>query len=179
MNTVMKSLRQPVLFTALFACCFAPHARAQNTRRAPAASPRQTAQSFYRFHLAHGMEFTERNLRQRRRWLTAELYDLLREEFRKEAERAKAHPDEAPFIEGDPFTDSQEYPKSFRVGNYISSGGSSVVKVVFIGEGRAPRGREERTVSVTMRLVGARWLIGNIKGAGGEDLLTLLRRPRE
>lgn len=175
----MNSVRKPAILIFLLAWCFAPPARAQSPRRAPAVSPRQTAQSFYRFHLAHGMDFNERNLRQRRRWLTAELYDLLRDEFRKEAERAKTHPDEAPFIEGDPFTDSQEYPKSFRVGNAISSGGSSVVKVVFIGEGRTPRDREERTVSVTMRRVGARWLIGNIKSAGGEDLLTLLRKPRE
>ncbi|HVG29219.1 MAG TPA: DUF3828 domain-containing protein [Pyrinomonadaceae bacterium] len=175
----MKSVHKPLVFIVLLAWCSAPPARAQGQRRAPAVSPRQTAQSFYRFHFAHGMDFTERNLRQRRRWLTAELYDLLRDEFRKEAERAKAHPDEAPFIEGDPFTDSQEYPKSFRVGNAISSGGSSVVHVTLVWVGRAPHEREERAVSVTMRRVGARWLIGNIKSAGGEDLLTLLRKPRE
>lgn len=176
----MKSLHKSAILSVLLACCFATHARAQkSTRRAPVASPRQTAQSFYRFHFAHGMDFTERNLRQRRRWLTTELYDLLREEFRKEAERAKSHPDEAPFIEGDPFTDSQEYPKSFRVGGSISSGGSSIVKVVFVWTGQVHREREEREVSVTMRWIGSRWLIGNIKSAGGEDLLTLLRKPRE
>ena len=174
----MKTPPGSALLLVLFACFFAPPALSQGARRAPAASPRQTAQSFYRFHFTHGMDFTERNLRQRRRWLTAELYDLLRDEFRKEAERAKAHPDEAPFVEGDPFTDSQEYPKSFRVGNSIASGGSALVRVVFVGAGRTPRGRDEREVSVTMRWVGARWLIGNIKSAGGEDLLTLLRKPR-
>jgi hypothetical protein len=174
----MKSLHKSVIFIVLSACCLATPARAQNTRRASATSPRQAAQSFFRFHFAHGMDFTESNLRRRRRWLTAELYDLLRDEFRKEAERAKTHPDEAPFIEGDPFTDSQEYPKSFRVGDFISSGGSSVVHVVFVWPGRAPRESEERAVTVTMRRSGARWLVSNIKSAGGEDLLTLLRKPR-
>jgi hypothetical protein len=167
-----------LLLAVLLACCFAPPARAQSPRRAPASSPRQAVESFYRFHFSHGMDFTGRNLRQRRRWLTAELYGLLRDEFRKEAERAKAHPDEAPFIEGDPFTDTQEYPKSFRVGNPVASGASSVVNVVLVSAGRTPSEREERTASVTLRRVGARWLISNIRGEGGEDLLTLLRKPR-
>jgi hypothetical protein len=178
-TTALKSTRKSAILFVVLAGCIAQPARAQHARRYPDASARQTVQSFFRFHLAHGMEFTERNLRLRRRWLTAELYDLLRDEFRKEAERAKAHPDEAPFIEGDPFTDSQEYPKSFRLGTSVSSGTASVVQVAFVRAGRSPREREERTVSVTMNWGGGRWLIGNIRSAGGEDLLTLLRKPRE
>jgi hypothetical protein len=179
MTTATKSAHKPLILVVLLACCFAPTARAQRERRPPVVSPRQAVESFYRFHFADGMDFTEQNLRQRRRWLTAELYDLLRDEFRKEAERAKAHPDEAPFIEGDPFTDAQEYPKKFRVGNAISSGGSSVVTVALVWNGRGPHEREERKVSVTLRWVGSRWLISNLKGEGGEDLLALLRKPRE
>jgi hypothetical protein len=167
-----------LVFVSAWGCALPAWAQ-KNRRLAPAASARQTVDSFFRFHFAHGMDFTERNLRQRRHWLTPELYDLLREEFRKEAKRAGAHPDEAPFIEGDPFTNSQEYPKSFSVGQAIASGGFSIVKIELFWAGRTPGEREHRTASVTLSLSGARWLISNIKSADGEDLLVLLRKPRE
>jgi hypothetical protein len=154
-------------------------AHAQRPRRDAASSASAAVRSFFKFHLAHDMGFTEHNLRLRRRWLTPELYGLLRDELRRAAARAKSQPDEAPYIDGDPFTDSQEYPNSFRLGKSVSSGGASVVQVVFVNAGRTPREREERTVSVTVSGSGARWLIGNVRSEGGEDLLTLLRKPRE
>jgi hypothetical protein len=173
----MKSRGRSFLLLALLAVSPAPVA-AQKSRRAPGADARQTVQSFFRFHFADGMDFTAENVEQRRRWLTPELYALLRDEFRKEADRAKAQPDEAPFIDGDPFTNSQEYPQSFRLGKSVQSGETAVVQVIFVWPGRTARERSERDVSVTLRRGGRRWLIANVKGEGEEDLLTLLRKPR-
>ena len=79
-------------------------------------TPREAVRAFYTFHLAHNKDLTVRNVRLRKRWLTPDLYKLLLDELR-EAEARKTHPDEAPYFEGDPLTDSQEYPDSFRVGN--------------------------------------------------------------
>lgn len=175
----MKPHSRHVALLALLAVSLAPPALAQKPRRGPDTTARQTVQSFYRFHFAHDMGFTPGNVEMRRRWLTRELYDLLRDEFRKEAEHAKAQPDEAPFIEGDPFTNSQEYPKSFRVGGVIQGGGMADVRVVFVWPGRTRRERVERAVVVSLRRSGRRWLIGNINALdGGEDLLTLLRKSR-
>src|SRR5437773_1260655 len=71
------------------------------TRAAP-PGPADTVRSFYRYHFAHDRGFTRAAL-DRRHWLTAELYGLLRYERER-----KTAPDEVPFLDGDPFTDSQE-----------------------------------------------------------------------
>jgi len=47
--------------------------------------------SFYQFHVAHNKDFTVRNIRQRKRWLTPELFGLLLAELKREAEESKAH----------------------------------------------------------------------------------------
>ena len=57
------------------------------------------------------MGFSEASVRERSAWLAPELVDLCHAYFQK-----PVHPDEVPDVDGDPFTDSQEYPKSFSVG---------------------------------------------------------------
>jgi hypothetical protein len=47
----------------------------------------------------------------KRAWLAPELLDLCKAYFKKPVPA-----DDVPEIDGDPFTDSQEYPKLFRVG---------------------------------------------------------------
>src|SRR5687768_13132941 len=55
----------------------------------------RAVRSFYTFHLARNKDLTASNVRLRRRFLTAELYKLLLDELKREAERSKTHPDEA------------------------------------------------------------------------------------
>ncbi|MFY9571481.1 MAG: hypothetical protein WAV20_08795, partial [Blastocatellia bacterium] len=69
--------------------------------RAPASN---AVRSFYKYHLAHNKDFTVRNVRLRKRWLTPELYRLLLKELNRQAEYSKTHPDEVPDFNGDPFT---------------------------------------------------------------------------
>src|SRR5690349_2120103 len=86
-----------------------------------ASSPTQVVKSFYRFHFSHGYNFLKRNIRRRRGWLSPTLFQLLMNEFRRDEEYAKAHPGYSyvSYMNGDPFTNSQEFPNSFRVGRSI------------------------------------------------------------
>ena len=145
-----------------------------------AASPRDAAvravRSFYTFHLARNKDFTTSNMRLRRRFLTAELYKLLLDELKREAEQSKAHPDEAPYFEGDPLTDSQEYPDSFRVGKAEMSGDRVKVTVTLLWSARTSRGRDQRDIVVEVTRSGASWLINDIINNTGSRLQDELKR---
>lgn len=146
-----------------------------------AAGPQEAAsravRSFYTYHLARNKDFTVRNVRLRRRWLTPELYNLLLGELKREADRSKANPDEAPYFEGDPLTDSQEYPDSFRVGKAEVSGDSAKVTVTLLWSERTSRGRDKRDIVVVVSKRGASWLINDIIDNQGSKLQDQLRRP--
>lgn len=98
---------------------------------ARAASPEAAVKEFYAFHLSHSMGFTKESVALRARWLTDGL--------RKECEAwlaAPRSPDEVPSIDGDPFTDTQEYPTAFQAGPARVSGTTARVPVSFTGPGK-------------------------------------------
>ena len=130
--------------------------------------------AFYHFHFAHSKDFLRTNVKRRRRWLTPELYGLLMNEFRRYDLHLKAHPDDAPYMEGDPFTNTQEYPDANRVGTSVmGSDGKALVPVTFFWHGR-----ESGKIKVEVIRRGNAWLISNILGGSNEvDLVTQLRRP--
>lgn len=160
--------------------CLALSAGAQGARRAAAgAHAREAVRSFLTFHLANDKGFTERNVRRRRRWLTPELYRLLLSELRRESLRSRLS-DEAPCVNGDPFTNSQEYPSSFRVGPARPLGGKVRVDVVLVwklGTGAL----DEKQIGMELSRRAGTWRIDNVLGRDGEDLVSLLRTvcPRE
>ena len=145
-----------------------------------AAGPQEAAlrsvRSFYTYHLARNKDFTVRNVRLRRRWLTPELYNLLLGELKREAERSKTHPDEAPYFEGDPLTNSQEYPDSFRMGKTEVSGDRGMVTVTLLWSARTSRGRDQRDIVVEVSKRGGGWLINDIIDNQGSKLQDELRR---
>src|SRR6266536_1398959 len=96
----------PGMIAALALCAVPVHARQPDRQFAATA----TVRAFYKFHFSHDQTFTPKTLVRRRKWLTPELYDLLRYELERDTPK-----DEPPEIEGDPFTDSQEGPTSFRI----------------------------------------------------------------
>ena len=145
-------------------------------RTASADPALSTVRSFYQFHFAHNKNFTPRNVQERKRWLTPELYNLLLQELKREAEESKAHPDEAPYFEGDPFTDSQEYPDSFRVGKSDVNGDTSKVTVTLLWSARTSRGRDKRDIVVEVTKSGAGWLINDIVNNQGRRLRDELKR---
>lgn len=179
MTAAMKRHYKLAVSIVVLLACLASGAFAQRQPRESPCSARQVVQSFYRFHLAHDMGFTGRNIERRRRWLTPELYDLLRAELRRSAKQSAKHPDEEPFFDGDPFTDSQDTPNSFRLGKIVESGNTATVEIVFVWGAASSRDREERTAIITLSKSAACWQIGNVKNADDEDLLTLLHKARE
>ena len=144
------------------------------------ANPQDAAvravRSFYTFHLARNKDFKASNVRLRRRFLTADLYKLLLDELKREAARSKAQPDEAPYFEGDPLTDSQEYPDSFRVGKAEMSGDRVKVTVTMLWSDKTSRGRDQRDIVVEVAKTGASWLINDIISSQGSSLQAELKR---
>src|SRR5438128_1108901 len=112
----------------------------QAPAKAQTASPQDGAlrsvRSFYTFHLAHNKGFTVRNVQLRKRFLTPEFCGLLLKELKRQMAEIKAHPDEVPDFEGDPFTDSQEYPDSYRVGTAETNGDLAKVTVTLLWSAR-------------------------------------------
>jgi hypothetical protein len=132
--------------------------------------------SFYQFHFAHNKGFTTRNVQQRKRWLTPELYKLLLDELKRQAQESKAHPDEAPDFEGDPFTDSQEYPDSFRAGESQVNGDLSKVTVTLFWSAKTSRGRDKRDIVVELTRSTGGWLIKDVINNEGSRLRDELKK---
>ena len=112
----------------------------------PQAPAVKAVRAFYAFHLARNKNFTLRNVQQRKRFLTPELYGLLVLEIKRQSAYSASHPDEAPYFEGDPLTDSQEYPDSFSVGKADESGNVVRVTVTLLWSARTSRGRDKRDI---------------------------------
>lgn len=146
------------------------------TQDATATPALNNVRSFYAFHLAHNKDFTVRNVQQRKRWLTAELYGLLVNELKRQAAYSKAHPDEVPDFDGDPFTDSQEYPDSFRMGKVNVNGDMGKVTVTLLWSARTSRGRDKRDIVVEVTKSGQGWLINDIVNNEGSRLRDELKK---
>ena len=145
------------------------------------AHPTGVVRSFYRFHLARDMNFTRRNVMRRKQWLSPALYRLLLNEFVREKEYGRSHPDESfvSYMEGDPFTSSQEFPTSFRIGNSLLTQNKADVKIIFLWSARSSRGRDQRNVQIELIKRNGRWLIDNVIDTdNGGNLVADLKREK-
>ena len=145
------------------------------------ATPEAVVQSFYRFHFSHNMDFSRQNVQRRRQWLSPQLLGLLINEFHREDEYARAHPKESfvPYMEGDPFTNSQEYPSSFRVGKTVVSDEKANVSVLLLWKGRGKEGGDKRNLDIQLVREGGKWVINNILNKdNGDDLVANLKREK-
>ena len=153
---------------------------AQDSAAAQKTNPRDPAlslvRSFYQFHVAHNKDFTTRNVQQRKRWLTPELYKLLLDKLERQAQQSKAHPDEAPDFDGDPFTDSQQYPDSFRVGESHVNGDLAKLTVALFWSAKSSRGREKRDIVVELTKSIGGWLINDVINNEGSTLREELKK---
>lgn len=85
----------------LFAYCLLVSCSLPNLAEADCAQARDVVREFYSFHFGNDMHLTEENIRSRERFLT-----------RESADRLKG----SPATTKDYFTDTQDFPKAFRVG---------------------------------------------------------------
>jgi hypothetical protein len=144
----------------------------------PEDAAARSVRGFYTYHLAHNKDFTVRNIQLRKRWLTPELYNLLIKELKRQAAESKAHPDEAPDYEGDPLTDSQEYPDSFRVVKSEMVGDVAKVTVTMQWSARTSRGVDKRDITVEATKGATGWLINDIVNNQGSSLREDLKKKR-
>jgi len=114
------------------------------------------------------MGFTADAAKARAAWLSPELQKICASYF-----ALPGMPDEVPVIDGDPFTDSQEYPNSFRVGAPRVSGATALMPVSF----QWPDGRK-RSVTVELVMNSRRWLIDDIRYSDGRSLRNLISKKK-
>ncbi len=131
------------------------------------STPAATVRAFYAFHFAHDMAFTPESVRAKADWLAPDLLSLCESYFER-----PTSPDEVPPIDGDPFTNSQEYPKRFRVGAARVSGEAAWVPVRL----EWSRGRPRSVTAHLVRIAG-RWRVWDVRFAEGASLRRLLESP--
>ena len=132
------------------------------------SSPMAVVQAFMSVHFANDMSFTEPGVNQKKAWLTRDLYDNLLAELHK-----PANPDEAPAIDGDPFTDTQEFPTAFKVGTAKVAGEQADVPVTF-----TLQGGDTRTVDILLKHDAGHWLIDDFVYDDRSTLRALLLDSR-
>lgn len=137
--------------------------RAPGTRAVP-ASPAGRVQTLLERHFARGPGTALQDLASRGPWLSQ---GLLRA-FERQASRPRKS-DEVPTINGDPFTDAQEYPTRFAVGHAVADARRASVPVRFADA----HGRR----TLVYRLVHERgqWRLDDIDYGNGDNLRSLFR----
>jgi hypothetical protein len=131
--------------------------------RAAAKSAEGVVQRFLEAHFDGDMGFSPPSLAAKRAYLTDALLEKIDAYFARPQD-----PDEAPPINGDPFTDSQEYPARFAVMRDDKRVKGVAAPVVFADAFR------DRTVVYEMARENRRWLISDLKFEDGRKLTELL-----
>jgi hypothetical protein len=127
-------------------------------------SPEAVTLDLLRDHMTHDMAFTEATIRHKAGYLSAGLLQAIAGYF-----ALPDSPEEAPAINGDPFTDSQEYPASFVLGEAAVQGSRATVPVLFQDFDRQKR------VEMVLQHAGSGWLIDDLRFADGMTLRDLLQ----
>jgi hypothetical protein len=165
--------KMPVLAIAL--CLLLPVAGVSQLSNKSSADAAATVKAFYHFHFKNRFDYSAQGLKRRQRWLDARLYQLLLAEDKK----SKSKKDEAPDLNGDPFTNSQEYPNTFRIGDTREEYGKALVEVVFVWQ---EKGKliDERSIEVELSKAKNLWKISNIidKSSPDGNLLHFLQRGK-
>ena len=129
-----------------------------------ATSPSGILQRFLEAHFAGDMGFDSASVAPKREYFTKALRTRITAYFAKPSSR-----DEVSAIDGDPFTDTQEYPTRFAVGAASIKSGRATVTVKFAD------GYRVRPVTYEFRRDHGAWLIDEITYTNGESFVAMLR----
>lgn len=129
----------------------------------PAATPQEVVQELLVTHFTHDMGFTRESVAGKRAFLSAALLARIASYM-----AVTQPPDEASDINGDPFTDSQEYPDRFTLGATRAGRQRTTVTVQFADA------HMRRRVDYVLVREGARWVVDDLVDARGDSLLELL-----
>ena len=134
------------------------------TRTAEADSPEAATLNLLHVHMTHDMAFNPASVARKRAYLTPGLSRAIADYFRRPRPQ-----DAVPPINGDPFTDSQEYPDRFLPGHARVDGARASVPVRF-GDGS-----RDWEVEVLLLREGSRWRVDDLHYPGGATLRGLLQ----
>ena len=129
-----------------------------------AQAPRATVQQLFADHFKNDMGFTRDTVARKRNWLTPGLNQEIDTYFRQPFPA-----DEPPPINGDPFTNTQEYPSAFQVGEAVMDAGKANVPVVMT------IGPQRRTVRAQVVRQGTGWLVDDLIYEDGSTFRALLK----
>lgn len=133
------------------------------------AQARSVVAACYKDHLRRRFGYDAASLKAKRRWFTPAVLDLVQKELNKPSK-----PDEVPYIDGDPFTNSQEPLRNLKVGAAKASGQGIEVALHLGGEGFA------RDFKVSLVRLGAGWRIDDLTYDDGTTLRGFLAAaPKE
>ena len=132
-----------------------------------AVTPAERVQELLVTHFTHEMAFTRESIAAKREFLSAGLLAAADAYFAK-----PQSPDEVPDIDGDVFTDTQEYPDRFTLGTIRTTARRTVVRVHFAGE------QLTRRVDYALIREGRRWVVDDLVDERGESLRTSLGTAR-
>lgn len=129
----------------------------------PAATPAEIVQELLVIHFTHDMGFTRESVAHKRGFLSSALQARITHYL-----AAPQSPDEVPEINGDPFTDSQEYPDRFTLGAVRTTPQRTIVPVHFADS------RSKRRVDYALVREGTRWVVDDLVDERGQSLHKLL-----
>lgn len=140
--------------------------------QAPAPDPdlavaRAIVDACYKDHLRRRIGFDPAAVKAKRRWFTPGLMAVLHKELKR-----PQNPDEVPYVDGDPFTNSQEPVTSKRVGAAKRAGEGIEVALHLEGEGF------KRDFQVILKLEKAGWRIDDLRYDDGTTLRGFLAAAR-
>ncbi|MBN8517172.1 DUF3828 domain-containing protein [Accumulibacter sp.] len=134
------------------------------SRAAEAESPEAATLNLLHVHMTHDMVFDAASVARKRAYLTPGLRGAIADYFKRPRPQ-----DEVPPINGDPFTDSQEYPDRFLPGRARIDGARASVPI------RLGDGSRDWQVEVLLLREGSRWRVDDLRYPGGATLRGLLQ----
>ena len=134
---------------------------------------------FYSYHFGNDKEmgFLRENVAKKDKFFTPEFNKLMSYEFDREDKFVKENPNEVPFMSGDPFTNSSEYPTSFRVGNCrLEEPNRIIVQVLMLW--KSENHEEQREMNVEVVKQREKWLINDFVDENKESLRQVFNREK-
>ncbi|TAK50859.1 MAG: DUF3828 domain-containing protein [Gammaproteobacteria bacterium] len=126
-------------------------------------SPEATVLAMLQVHLTHDMAFTPASVARKQAYLSDSLQAAIAAWFAR-----PQSPDTVPRINGDPFTDSQEYPDRFVMGLSRTEGAGTIVPIA-LGDGS-----RTLVVEFVLQYADGQWRIDDLLHEGGATLRGLL-----
>lgn len=140
--------------TLFFALCFVFFAfcygcSIPNLEKPDCTDARNAMREFYSFHYSNDMKFNQENLKQRQKFLTPELFQMLSQK---------------PDNPIDYFTGSDEPPKSFRIGKceIIEPDRKTSLEVVFFWRNNTIEESRQKEVQVEAEKENNEWLVNKV-----------------